>query len=183
MGVLGPPVSPALQSGAPPAPAPLPHAPLPRRPLLRSRGKSSFKNTSSKAPSVSGGGCRGRGGREGDAAALDTEVTGQGGGRGRRACTGAHVCACTESTWLCPASVSLPTAAWMASCQVGSPILTAWSHPSSGPCMEFPTAAGPPQPCCCSLVTFHTGTPTPAPSSIHQSVGRGPSWVLLPLGS
>lgn len=90
-----PPVPSTAERGpprAPPAPAPLPHAPLPRRPVLRSRGKSSFKNTSSKAPSVSGGGCRGRGGREGDAAALDTEVTGRGGGRGRRACTWARVC-------------------------------------------------------------------------------------------
>lgn len=75
-------------------PSRLPHAPLQRRPVLRSRGKSSFKNTSSKALSVSGGGCRGRGGREGDAAALDTEVTGRGGGRGRRA--GAWACVHTR---------------------------------------------------------------------------------------
>lgn len=125
-GLSTPPVPSAAERGPPPGPpetpALLPHAPLPRRPLLRSRGKSSFKNTSSKAPSVSGGGCRGRGGREGDAAALDTEVTGRGGGRGRRACTWArvlHTRVRARSTWQResvtpnprPASVSLPIAA------------------------------------------------------------------------
>lgn len=177
-------------------PPPLPHAPLPRGPVLRSRGKSSFKNISSKAPSVSGGGCRGRGGREGDAAALDTEVTGRGGGRGQRACTWAHACVCVCTEHLAvgkhclsprPASVSLPRAAWMASCQAGSLICTAWPHPSSDHlrplqgalhgCWATPATVG---------GTFHTATlqtPTAGPGTIHQSVGKGPSWVLLPRGS
>lgn len=86
-----------LSAGAPhrvPPPIPVPARPVPRlrRPLLRSRGKSSFKNTRSKALSVSGGGCRGRGGREGDTAALDMEVTGRGGGSRARGPACKHTC-------------------------------------------------------------------------------------------
>lgn len=182
MGVLGPPVSPALQSGAPPAPAPLPHAPLPRRPLLRSRGKSSFKNTSSKAPSVSGGGCRGRGGREGDAAALDTEVTGQGGGRGRRAGVHRGTRVCVHREHLALSCLSFPPHSGL------DGLMPGWQpHPHCLVPSQLWPVHGVPHGCWATpallLLSGCISHTDPNTRSKHQSVGRGPSWVLLPLGS